>query len=120
MAGRRHHCSDRCVAMANAYQSGLTLKEVGAYFHMTRQRVHQLLMAHGCPRRHRNYGRTLSNVARGEIVRLWKKGLDPLQVATKVRVHYSTVYQVLRENGLKRRPKRRRLTPSLSRGVACP
>src|SRR5882672_5035095 len=92
-----HECSERCVAIINAYNDGLSGPDIGVQYGISTQRVFQLLASHGIRgRRSTNDIETITP----EVIQKYKDGMSLKAIANMFSLETGSIKRMLKRNGI--------------------
>lgn len=112
--------------MADLYQQGWSLKQIGEYFGISRQAVHHRLQKLGISGRDKNWGRKIYAIDKTELQKLYSDGKNLYEIAGYFSTSAATIHLALKFHKIPKRDKTgkwvnifRSMTKGESRVVEC-
>lgn len=91
--------------MADLYQQGWSLKQIGEKFGISRQAVQQRLQKIGISRRDKERGRKIDKIDRADLQRLYSDGKNLYEIAEYFSTSASTIHLALKFHKIPKRDK---------------
>ena len=91
--------------MADLYQQGWSLKQIGEKFGISRQAVQQRLQKIGISRKDKNWGRKIDKIDKTDLQRLYSEGKNLYEIAEYFSTSASTIHWALKFHKIPKRDK---------------